>query len=169
MSITSSSKKKHRILYLSRAAGFYQTELLSSLDTMEELLQIHPQPEWDLVSRLLEVGSIFSDKDLYLSDLQFFLSGLHSIGKKQIFQLTLTPETKTQLLEQLRKANWTLSELRRISRLIVRATGANILVDNFDFCDLMGGPGDKYLVTMEEACSFCLREGSPDSTAVGNG
>ena len=169
MSVTLSSKKKERILYFSRAAGFYQTELLSALQTMEDLLQIYPQPEWDVVSRLLEVGSIFSDKDLYLSDLQFFLSGLHSIGKKQIFQLTLTAEVKTQLLEQLRKANWIHGELRRISRMIARATGADILVDNFDFCDLVGGPGSKYLVTMEQACSFCLREGSPHSTAVGNG
>jgi hypothetical protein len=169
MSATLSSKKKENILYLSRAAGFYQTELLSALRTMEDLLQIHPQPEWDVVSRLLEVESIFSDKDLYLSDLQFFLSGLHPIGKKRIFQLTLTAEVKTQLLEQLRKANWIHGELRRISRMIARATGADILVDNFDFCDLVGGPGDKYLVTMEEACSFCLREGSPDSTTVGNG
>ena len=55
MSVTSSSKRKERILYLSRAAGFYQTELLSALRTMEDLLQIHPQSEWDVVSRLLEV------------------------------------------------------------------------------------------------------------------
>ena len=59
MSVTLSSKKKERILYFSRAAGFYQTELLLALQTMEDLLQIYPQPKWDVVSRLLEVGPYF--------------------------------------------------------------------------------------------------------------
>lgn len=169
MSITSSTRKKERILYLSRAAGFYQAEFWAALWEMERLLGSEDQPEWDAVKRLYEVVSISSGKDLYLSDLRFFLSGLHPYRSEQVFDMVLTAKIEDQLLTQLRKANWIHGELCRASRLIARAIGDVDRLEVFnEFFELVLRDGDGYLVTMEEACSFFLRKDSPDPTAVGS-
>jgi hypothetical protein len=75
MSITLSSRKKGWLLYLSRAAAFYQAEYWWALWDMERLVAEASRGgkwnvEWDVVGRFFQLERRFAGKSLGPSDLE---------------------------------------------------------------------------------------------------
>ena len=115
------------ILRQCQAAAFYQAENWSALYAIEHLAEESAEKgEWDVVGRFCQLEQRFAGRSLDASDLDLFLDGLYLIeNEKERFEIALAEKTKTDLLTQLRKMNWTNGEIIRISRLIARAIGEN--------------------------------------------
>jgi hypothetical protein len=121
--VSISQKKKSWLLYQSRIVAFYQTECWSAFLEIERLIRrdasICP---WDVIELFFEIQPLYSGRDLNASDLALFLDGLHEVqGMDQISLQSLRKNTKAEVLDQLRKANWTYDQVLRIAEIIARA------------------------------------------------
>ena len=158
MTITLSNKKNFWILRQCQAAAFYQTENWSALYAIEHVVEVAGEEgDWDVVGRFSQLKQRFAGKSLDALDLKLFLDGLrlYKNGEKN-FDHRLAEETKTELLEQLRKMNWTHGEMVRISRLIARAIGKTDSESIRGQFNELASLGSGYEVSMDDVNCFIL-------------
>jgi hypothetical protein len=118
-----SGRNKEWILKQSRAAVFYLTQCWSALWEIEGLIQSKGGDPWDVVDTFFRTQSMYSGRDLYSPDLSLFFDGLHELeGMERTVQRSLQESVGAEVLEQLRKASWTLEQVKRIAKIIGHRT-----------------------------------------------
>jgi hypothetical protein len=102
-------------------------------------------------------------RSLDTSDVELFLSGLQTYDKpEKKFGVSLSAETKAELLTQLRKMNWTHWELARIARRIARAIGEeNADSVRSQFSELATVADSPNEITMQDVDDFIIGTADP--------
>lgn len=100
--------------------------------------------------------SLFSHRDLHVPDLTLFLSGLRELDPSAIgIEQSLTRTTRAEILNQLRKANWTYEQVGRLSEIVARRIKLRPEVVLEQFAELaiqaIDGP-----LTMDQVDEFLL-------------
>jgi len=123
--------------------------------------------DWDVVGRFCQLEQRFTGRSLDASDLSLFLDGLYLVeNEKERYEIALAEETKTDLLTQLRKMNWTNGEIIRISRLIARAIGENNPESIRTQFSMLVHHGSGYEVSMDDVECFILGDDGCDSAGL---
>ena len=143
------------ILHQCRTAVFFLAECWAALGAMERLLE-RDNDSPDAMGTFFQLHSLFSGRDLYALDLSLFLNGVRELScSTTVGEQLLKKCTRIEILEQLRKANWTYDQVVRLSNVVARRIKLHPEVVLQQFSELafqaIDGP-----LTMEHVDNFLL-------------
>lgn len=148
--------KNHWLLHQCRTAVFYLAECWAALGNMERLIDRDTQVWPDAMGTFFQLQSLFSQRDLHAPDLAFFLAGLRELDRSAIgIEQSLKKKTRVEILNQLRKANWTYDQVLRLSKIVSRSIKLDpeIVLEQFGELGIQATDGP---LTMDQVDEFLL-------------
>jgi len=150
--------KEAWVLDQTRTAVFYLMQCWSALFKIERIFRNSVGgSNWDVITTFLALQPIYLGRDLFDTDLTLLFDRLHELqGMDKDFPQFLRKKVRAEVLEQLRKANWTYERMQRIAKSMARRLKQNEQELIQQFGELASIAGDGCQIPMKDMHYFIL-------------